>query len=163
VTAVADANDTGDRVQVADTGVSLPLATGWMVLPASPAQLTLAVAGWEESWGFRPNLNVLVADSAEAPDVQELAALAVSAVVSSVESVHVLAYEIHEGPAGIEGRRATFAYPQGDIAVTTSQWVFAYGTSSCTVTASCRVDQLTTYAAPFDGLVAGIRLPAEGG
>ena len=65
-------DQTATRVQVADTGVSLPLETGWVELPGEPMQLTIAVGDWDEARGPQPNLNVLVADASEALDVKEL-------------------------------------------------------------------------------------------
>jgi hypothetical protein len=153
---------TDTRVQVADTGVSLPLATGWVELPGEPMQLTIAVGDWDEAWGPRPNLNVLVADATEALEVQELATLAVSGIVSAIDEVHVMAYDLWPGPDDLDGRRIAFAYPQGGGALTACQWLFAHDTRSVTVTATCRVDHLTTFGEKFDALVGRIRLTSEG-
>jgi hypothetical protein len=91
-------------------------------------QLTIAVADWDEAWGLRPNVNVLTADTTETLDVQELATLAVSGIVSAIDEVHVIAHDIWHGPDDVDGRRIAFAYPQGAGVLAASQWLFAHDT-----------------------------------
>jgi hypothetical protein len=84
-------------------------------LPGEPMPLTIAVGDRDEAWGPQPNLNVLVADASEPLDVQEPATLAVSGIVSAIDEVHVMAYDLWPGPDDLEGRRIAFAYPQGGV------------------------------------------------
>jgi hypothetical protein len=159
-------NEVTEHVVVRDeaSGAALYLPPGWSRIDVDGFQLTVAAEDARQASAegdtFRPNINVLVAAVDPAADVAVLGTAAVSAAMVTAEDVHVLAYEVWLLGDGTEGRRLMFAYRQGGSAVAVSQWVFASGGLSCTVTASCPVSALTAVGPALDYAVAGLELPA---